>query len=120
MLGALESDVLRTLKTVPKGGAREVRAELEERGTVVAYTTVATILARLHEKGLVRRRRERCRGGTRYVYRPLDFEQKYLQNLLKGVVKLFGPSGVVHLEEELDRIRPAEARRGRRPTRLKS
>jgi predicted transcriptional regulator len=114
MLGALESDVLRSLRSVPKGGAREVRTQLEQRGTVVAYTTVATILARLHEKGLVRRRRERCRGGTRYVYRSSDFEQQYLRNLLTGVVKLFGPSGVVHLGEELDRLRPADARRGRR------
>lgn len=118
MIGSLESDVLRSLAAVPKGSAREVRAQLEAEGTVVAYTTVATILARLHEKGLVRRRRERCQGGSRFVYRPVDFERKYLRNLLRGVVQLFGPSGVVHLDEELARLRPAEARRLRRRLKL--
>ena len=97
-----------------EASAREVRRLLDARGVTVAYTTVATILARLHSKGMVRRRRERCRGGERFVYRPVDFERKYLRNLLRGVVTLFGPSGVVHLNEELAKLRPAEGRALRR------
>lgn len=117
MLGALESEVLTSLRTSPDGSAREVRRTLERRGVTVAYTTVATILGRLYEKGMVRRRREPCRGGSRYVYRPVDFERKYLRHLLEGVVTLFGPSGVVHLDEELARLRPARAGRARRRSR---
>src|SRR5271169_4997037 len=114
MLGSLESEVMASLTTTKEGSARDIRGALEDRGITVAYTTVATILSRLFEKGLVRRRRETCRGGSRYVYRAVDFERKYLRNLLRGVVTLFGPSGVVHLNEELARLRPSGDRSGRR------
>ncbi|MGI0054686.1 MAG: BlaI/MecI/CopY family transcriptional regulator [Thermoplasmata archaeon] len=108
MLGSLEADVLRSLQELEEAPARTVRRALERKGTRLAYTTVATILSRLYDKGLVRRRSETCRGGERYVYRPVDFERKYLRNLLKGVVTMFGPAGVAHLNEEIEKLNPAE------------
>ena len=114
MLGSLETEVLGALRELKEAPARDVRETLEKRGTRVAYTTVATILSRLHEKGLVRRRRETCRGGERYVYRTADVEQKYLVNLLRGVVSMFGPAGVVHLNEEIAKLNPSEERDLRR------
>ncbi|MCI4317663.1 MAG: BlaI/MecI/CopY family transcriptional regulator [Thermoplasmata archaeon] len=114
MIGSLEADVISALRKLGEGPARDVRAELETRGVKVAYTTVGTILGRLWTKGLVRRRRETCRGGERFVYRPVDFERKYLRNVLQGVVSLFGPAGVVHLNEELSKLNPAEERDLRR------
>jgi len=110
VIGALETEVLTSLRTLGEAPAREVRTDLEKNGTRVAYTTVATILSRLFVKGLVRRRRETCRGGERYVYRPAEVEQKYLLNLLKGVVAMFGPAGVVHLNEEIAKLNPSEER----------
>ncbi len=118
MLGSLESEVLRSLKELGEAPARDVRRQLERQGIPLAYTTVATILSRLHQKGAVRRRRESCRGGERYVYRPVDFERKYLAHLLKGVVEMFGPAGVVHLNEEIEKLQPAEERELRRRLRL--
>ena len=114
MFGALETEVITSLRSLGEAPARDVRKELERQGTRVAYTTVATILSRLHDKGLVRRRRETCRGGERYVYRTADVEQKYLLNLLKGVVAMFGPAGVVHLNEEIAKLNPSEERELRR------
>jgi predicted transcriptional regulator len=114
MLGALETEVLGTLRELEEAPARDVRKTLDRHGTRVAYTTVATILSRLYDKGLVRRRREACRGGERYVYRPADVEQKYLLNLLRGVVAMFGPAGVVHLNEEIAKLNPSEERELRR------
>ncbi len=114
MLGSLETEVLKSLRGLPEAPARDVRQRLEEQGYKLAYTTVATILARLYEKGLVRRRRETCRGGERYIYRVVDFERKYLVSLLRGVVTMFGPAGVVHLNEELARLNPAEEKELRR------
>jgi predicted transcriptional regulator len=114
MLGSLETEVLAALRELEEGPAATVRSALDRRGTRVAYTTVATILSRLYEKGLVRRRREACRGGERYVYRPADVEQKYLRNLLRGVVAMFGPAGVVHLNEEIAKLNPSEERELRR------
>ena len=114
MLGALETEVLGALRELDEAPAREVRKALDRRGIRVAYTTVATILSRLYDKGLVRRRREACRGGERYVYRTGDVEQKYLINLLRGVVAMFGPAGVVHLNEEIAKLNPSEERELRR------
>ena len=114
MIGSLETEVLASLRSLGTAPAATVRRDLERRGVRVAYTTVATILARLFEKGLVRRRREPCRGGARYVYRPANVEQKYLLNLLRGVVAMFGPAGVVHLNEEIAKLKPAEERELRR------
>jgi predicted transcriptional regulator len=113
-LGSLETDVLKSLRELKEAPAARVRTQLATRGTKVAYTTVATILSRLFSKGLVKRRRETCRGGERYVYRAVDFEQKYLLNLLKGVVTMFGPAGVVHLNEEIAKLNPSEERDLRR------
>lgn len=110
MLGSLETEVLASLRELREAPAADVRRSLEERGIRVAYTTVATILARLYVKGLVRRRREPCRGGERYVYRTANVEQKYLLNLLRGVVAMFGPAGVVHLNEEIAKLKPSEER----------
>jgi len=114
MLGSLESEVLASLRALGEAPARDVRQALERRGVRVAYTTVATILSRLYAKHLVRRRRETCRGGERYVYRPADVEHKYLINVLRGVVDMFGPAGVVHLNEEIAKLNPKEERDLRR------
>ena len=110
MLGSLETEVLASLRGLGEAPARDVRASLERRGIRVAYTTVATILSRLFAKQLVDRRRESCRGGERYVYRPAGDERGYLNQLLRGVVAAFGPAGVVHLNEELARLTSAEER----------
>jgi predicted transcriptional regulator len=118
MLGSLETEVLSALRELGEGPARDVRKVLADRGVRVAYTTVATILSRLFEKGMVRRRRETCRGGERYVYRPANVEQKYLKNLLRGVVAMFGPAGVVHLNEEIAKLDPSQERELRRRLRL--
>ncbi len=114
MLGALETEVLLALRELEEAPARGVRRVLERRGTRVAYTTVATILGRLYSKGFVRRRREPCQGGERYVYRPAEVEEKYLKNILRGVVAMFGPAGVVHLNEEIAKLDPSEEKALRR------
>ena len=115
LLGALETKVLGSLRELQEAPAARVRADLAKRGTRVAYTTVATILGRLWAKGLVRRRRETCRGGERYVYRYAPgLEHRYVSDLVKGVVRMFGPSGVVHLNEEISKLHPEEERELRR------
>jgi predicted transcriptional regulator len=118
MIGTLEAEVLRALRELDEAPARTVQARLKGRGVSVAYTTVATSLGRLFDKGLVRRRRETCRGGERYLYRSVDFERAYLRDVLRGVVTLFGPSGVVHLNQELAKLPPGKERELRRRLRL--
>jgi len=114
VIGSLETEVLLALRELGEAPARTVRTALDRRGTRLAYTTVATILGRLYGKGLVRRRREPCQGGERYVYRPAEVEEKYLKNILRGVVAMFGPAGVVHLNEEIAKLNPSEEKALRR------
>ena len=114
MLGSLETEVLLALRELGEAPARDVRAALERRGIRLAYTTVATILVRLYAKELVQRRREACQGGERYLYRSVEVEQKYLRNLPRGVVTMFGPAGVVHLNEEIEKLNPGEEKALRR------
>jgi hypothetical protein len=52
------------------------------------------------------------------VYRTANVEHKYLMNVLRGVVDMFGPTGVVHLNEEIAKLNPKEERELRRRLRL--
>ena len=64
-LGPLEMRVLGLLDPVQPRSVATVRELLERRGTEVAYTTVMTVLSRLHAKRLAVREKD----GQRYVYR---------------------------------------------------
>ena len=62
--GTLETDVLQALWTLDRPASpSDVIAQMQ---TELAYTSIATVLGRLCEKGLVERRRQ----GRGFVYRP--------------------------------------------------
>ena len=63
-MGSLEAEVLDVLWR--SGEAMTPSQVLDELGTGLAYTTVMTILSRLHKKGLV----DRSRVGRAYAYLP--------------------------------------------------
>jgi predicted transcriptional regulator len=66
-LGALESTVLEALSRAGEPlSVREMQARLQ-RKVELAYTTVLTVLDRLHEKHLVRRQKR----GRAFYYEPL-------------------------------------------------
>jgi predicted transcriptional regulator len=69
-LHALESEVMGQLWTGGEAPVRSVMEALNEHaGRPRAYTTYMTIMARLHRKGLLRRRRE---GKTDFYAPSLD------------------------------------------------
>lgn len=80
-IGALEAQVLRCLwdATEPLS-VRDIVSKLKGRRR--AYTTVMTVLTRLHEKGLA----ERVLSGRAYLYRasgtPAEIEARRIQDLL--------------------------------------
>ena len=104
MLGSLESDVVAVLQEIKQGTTRQVLDGVNRRGHEVAYTTVSTILMRLHAKGIIDRRSEPFKGGERYLYIYKDIEEAYLDQLLGGLVSVFGRPGVVHLQEKIERL----------------
>jgi len=106
MLGSLEAKVLGVLEEHGEANVREVVGSLNDGDEELAYTTVGTILDRLHEKELVERREEPYKGGSRYVYEYVDLGDEYIDEVLRDVVELFGDEG---LEELKGRIEEAES-----------
>ena len=104
MLGSLESDVVAVLQELKEATTRQVLDGVNRRGHPVAYTTVSTILTRLHAKGVIDRRSEPFKGGERYRYAYKDIEEAYLDSLLSGLVNVFGRPGVTHLAEKLEHL----------------
>jgi len=54
-----------------------------ERRREIAYTTVMTTLARLHEKGVL----ERSRDGKRYLYSARFSREEFLQSTARDVLR---------------------------------
>lgn len=78
MLGPLGSSIMRIVWSQGESSVRRVAAQLErETGRPHAYTTVMTILSRLHERGLL----DRTRVGRGYVYRPQGDETEVLTSM---------------------------------------
>lgn len=94
-----------------EGTTREVLEAVNRRGKAVAYTTVSTILTRLFQKGVIDRRSEAFKGGERYIYVYKDIERAYIDNLLGGLVSVFGRPGVVHLAERIEGLNEDDLRR---------
>lgn len=60
-----------------------------EKRRDIAYTTVMTTLARLHEKGLL----ERNKAGKRYLYEPRMSREEFLQQTAREVLEGIGEAG---------------------------
>lgn len=73
--------VLGLLDEAEGSSVGDVQARLAEQGHEAAYTTVMTVLGRLHEKKLV----VRDKAGRRYVYRTASRAAPFKQRLLQRV-----------------------------------
>src|SRR3979411_272764 len=84
-LGPLETDVMERLWKRRHATVRDVVDDLGKSRSL-AYTTVMTIMTRLHAKGLL----VRDRDGKTYVYRPAfsrdEHRARLSQDLVRGLV----------------------------------
>jgi predicted transcriptional regulator len=102
-LGPLEAAVMERLW---KRGTATVRDVVEDLGRTraLAYTTVMTIMTRLHAKGLL----ERDRDGKTYVYRPAftreEHRERLSRDLVRGLVDEFGELALAQFAAELDGV----------------
>ena len=89
----LEADIMEIVWT--KGFATfsvsDVHRELE-RDREIAYTTVMTTVARLHEKGLL----DRERDGKRYVYRPSMTRDGFTAAMVREFIQSLSGRGQEH------------------------
>lgn len=100
-LGPLETAVMERLWKRRQATVREVVDDLT-RSRSLAYTTVMTIMTRLHGKGLLARDRD----GKTYVYRPAytrdEHRAKLSRDLVRGLVAEFGDVALAQFTAELD------------------
>lgn len=90
---------------------REVLEALNSSGRKQrAYTTVMTIMARLEEKGLLRRRKR----GRAHCYRPAMSRSEYMearaQSEIDGLVADYGDLALAHFARRIDTLDPARRR----------
>lgn len=102
-LGPLEKDVM-TL--VWAGQAHTVRDAWQKLSCdrTIAYTTVMTIMSRLHTKGLLKREKQ----GKTYYYSPNRTKDQTLRTVIHQVISTlidrFGDEAVAAFIDEADRL----------------
>ena len=100
-LGSLQSRVLQALYKRGASSVREIADALKDK---FAYTTVMTVLVRLHEKGLLGREQQ----GKGYVYTPrytmAELRDRMAKYLVDEIVEDFGDVALAHFAGALDRV----------------
>ena len=93
---------MRALWTTP-GTYRSVREVAQTLNADLAYTTVMTLLGRLHDKGLVTRRHQ----GRGYAYRPRVSQSQYQARMMSSALRrdVDIPEVLLHF---IDDLTPAE------------
>lgn len=101
-LSPLEQDALALLWQYKKMRVREIYTVLKPK-MKVALTSVAVILDRLHEKGIVGRDIEKVRGGLRYAYYPLkdkkQLETTMIERSVNSMIEKFGKTATSYFNE---------------------
>ena len=106
LLGSLEIRVLAALRGVDEATVRDtLRLVNESRDQELAYTSVMTVLDRLHGKGLV----ARTKRGRAWLYRPAhDTEEALIAHLgrreVDDLVGRFGDVALAHFAKALDEL----------------
>lgn len=102
-LGKLEQSVMEIVWKGKKSAVRDILLELKKKKSI-AYTTVATILQRLFNKGLVGRKTEK--NGYRYY--PKVSRESYVKLLTKSFVKKleqsFGNLAISSFAESIENL----------------
>jgi predicted transcriptional regulator len=102
LLGPLETAVMERLWKRQTATVRDVVEDLHARD--LAYTTVMTVMVRLHAKGLLRRERL----GKTYVYRAAftreEHRARISRDLARGLVSQFGDAALAAFSAELDEV----------------
>ncbi|MBI4438324.1 BlaI/MecI/CopY family transcriptional regulator [Candidatus Woesearchaeota archaeon] len=108
LLSPLESAVLSVLWPDRKMKVRKIYEQLKPEMSV-ALSSIAVILDRLHQKGIVGRDIETGRGGVRYIYFPLkdrkQFEKSIIETTVNSLIERFGNAAVGYFNERFSEER---------------
>ncbi|WP_341252950.1 BlaI/MecI/CopY family transcriptional regulator [Euzebya pacifica] len=107
-LGSLEAKIMRVAWDDP-GQHLQVRDVLARLDDDLAYTTVMTVMNRLHEKGLLRRRR----AGRAWTYKPSSSREAYAATTMAEALAVAEnrTAALLHFVADLDHGEAAALRR---------
>lgn len=102
-LGELEKQIMDIVWEYKVCTARDVLIKLKHKREL-AYTTVATILQRLYDKGLLKRTEDK----SGYIYSPKVTKESYSKNIaqtfLKKFINSFGDTAIASFAESIDKL----------------
>lgn len=102
-LGPLEGAVMDRMWKRGPASVRDVLDDLA-RTRDLAYTTVMTVMVRLHAKGLLQRER----NGKNYIYRAsftrTEHRARLTRDLARDLVSQFGDAALAAFSAELDEV----------------
>ncbi|MEW5990389.1 MAG: BlaI/MecI/CopY family transcriptional regulator [Chloroflexota bacterium] len=112
VLGPLAAAIVRTVSARGDASVADVVDGLRgTQGRDHAYTTIMTVMSRLHEKGVL----ERVRRGRQYVYRLSAPEAELVDRLsalaVDQVVERYGTAALRHFAVRLADLDPETRRR---------
>ena len=109
-LHELESEVMEQLWRSGEATVRSVMGALNRTSKERAYTTYMTIMARLHKKGLLARRRE----GKTDFYAPIYERDEYMalraQAEVEDLVAQYGDVALSHFAQQMASLDPSRRR----------
>ncbi len=104
LFNKLETDILRYLWNKGYGGTNILYKLLGEKHDIT-HSTVAVTLGRLYEKGILKRKAERGKGGIRFVYYPKFTKEEFGDHLANKFIeflrKSFGDACVANLKKKI-------------------
>jgi predicted transcriptional regulator len=102
----LERDILHVIWPDKKLRVRQIYEKLKDKRKL-ALSSVAVLLDRLHERGIVARDQETGRGGVRYIYYPTsdkkNFEKSIVEGAVNKLIENFGSTAVSYFNERFAR-----------------
>lgn len=112
VLGPLASAIVREVSARGDASVADVVEGLRRtQGRDHAYTTIMTVMGRLHEKGVLARERR----GRQYIYRPAAQEAELIDRLsglaVDRVVERYGAAALRHFAVRLADLDPDTRRR---------
>lgn len=102
-LGELEQQIMDIIWEYRQCSTRDILAKLKQEKKL-AYTTVATILQRLYEKGLLTKKEDKLG----YIYSPKLSKEKYSRNIAQSFLKKFidsyGNTAIASFAQSIDKL----------------
>lgn len=103
-LGPLEQEVMNCLWQDKEASVRDVQNCLK-KSRKIAYTTVMTIMARLTEKGFLKRKLK----GKAYIYSPKKSKEQTAKNaiekIVNSLVEQYGREAISAFTDELKKYK---------------